>query len=405
MFTSHNIRADFPIFDADPSLAYLDNASTSQMPRQVLSVLEEYYKSYKSNVHRGSYPIAVRATERYEQSRVRVASFIGAEPDEIIFTGGTTDSLNMLAYSLGKDLKPGDEIVVTEMEHHSNFVPWQQIAKQKGLAFRVIPVDPHVGLSLEMARTIITSRTKIVAAVHISHVLGAINDAAELANIAHERGAIFVLDAAQSVPHMPVNVKNLDCDFMVFSGHKTLGPTGIGVLYGKRAALDNLAPVFFGGGMIREVSIESSDWTDVPQRFEAGTPPIAQAIALDRAIEYLQVIGIEQVATAERELAHYARTRLMEITGCTIYGNPEPQSSIISFNVDGVHSHDLADILARRNIAVRAGHHCAMPLMQRLGVAGTLRISLYIYNTREDLDKLIEGIIEAKRVFRHGRDL
>lgn len=371
-FLPSKIREDFPLFKSEPQLAYLDNAATSQVPRQVLAAMQEYYAVYKSNVHRGLYPMAVRATEEYEQARAAVARFIGAQPEEVIFTRGTTESLNMLAHALGKNLQADDRVEVFEDAHHSNLVPWQQLGRQG-------------------------HNTKIIASTHVSHVLGTVTNVKKL----RKQDALLIVDAAQSVPHMPVHVKELDCDFLAFSGHKMLGPTGIGVLYGKRELLEKLTPHFFGGGMIREVTIGNATWTDVPHKFEAGTPPIAEAIGLRHAVEYLQSLGMQNILAHERELAAYAYAQLSSIPGLTMYSPAHPESGILSFNLEGVHAHDVAEVLAQENVAVRAGHHCAMPLMSKLGVQGTVRASFYLYNTKEDADRLAAGVKKAKKIF-HG---
>ncbi len=398
------IRQDFPLLQREihgQPLAYLDNASTTQKPITVLESMERYYTLYNANIHRGVYQLSEEATAAYEQVRQRVADFIHAAYEEIIFTRGTTESLNLLASSLGKTLKEGDEIILTEMEHHSNLVPWQQLAKEKKLVVKFIPVDAGGRLDLEAARKMITNKTKIVAAVHVSNVLGTINLAEELRALAHHHGALFVVDGAQAVAHLPVDVKALNCDFYAFSGHKMYGPTGIGVLYGKKHLLEQLPPFLFGGDMIREVTFEQSTWNDVPWKFEAGTPNIAGVIGLGMAIEYLKRTGMENIRDYEEELTAYALARLQKVQHVQVYGPSSPQhrAGVLSFNVKGIHSHDLATLLDREGIAVRGGHHCAMPLMRVLNIIGSTRASFGVYNTKEEIDRLIAAIEKAKRVF------
>lgn len=377
--------------------AYLDSAASSLTPNAVIEAMNGYYKNFRSNVHRGMYKTAGVATERYEAVRGIVAKFLNASaPEEIIFTKGTTEALNLLATSLGRTFGPGDEVVLTEMEHHANLVPWQEAAKRHGFVLKFIPLKDH-RLDMEAARSLITPNTKAVSAVHASNVLGTVNPAKELAALARAAGAVFILDAAQSVPHMKVDVRDLDCDFLAFSAHKAYGPTGVGVLYGKKALLEKMEPAQYGGDMIREVKYESSTWNDAPMKFEAGTPNIAGVIGLGAAIQYLETIGMENVAAHDCELATYALGTLSAIPGVTIVGpGAGERIGAISFTVEGAHPHDLATLFDREGVAVRGGHHCAMPLMGKLGLTGTCRASFGIYNGKEDVDALAQAIEKAK---------
>lgn len=377
--------------------AYLDSAASSLTPTPVLDAMNDYYKNFRSNVHRGMYKTAGEATRCYEAVRGKVAKFLNAAvPEEIVFTSGTTASLNLLATSLGRTCGPGDEVVLTEMEHHANLVPWQEAAKRHGFALKFIPLKEQC-LDMDAARALITPQTKVVAIAHASNVLGTINPAKELAALAHAVGAIFILDAAQSVPHMNVDVRELDCDFLAFSTHKAYGPTGVGVLYGKKALLEKTEPAQYGGDMIREVKYEASTWNDAPMKFEAGTPNIAGVIGLGGAIDWMQGIGMEIIEAHDRELTIYALEKLSVIPGVTIVGpGAGERIGAISFTVEGAHPHDLATLLDREGVAVRGGHHCAMPLMNKLGVTGTCRASFGIYNGKEDVDALVEAIEKAK---------
>ncbi|MDO8511581.1 MAG: SUF system NifU family Fe-S cluster assembly protein [Nanoarchaeota archaeon] len=385
-------KEDFPILKN--GLIYLDNSSTSQKPAKVILAIKEYYEQDNANVHRGIYKLAQKATVLYEKAHETVAKFIGADFEEVIFTKGTTEGLNLLAYSLGKNLKAGDEIVLSEMEHHSNIVPWQQIAEERGAVLKFIPVTKYFRLDLEKATELITEKTKIVSVVHLSNVLGTINPVKELAEMAHKVDAVMIVDAAQSVPHMPVDVKELSCDFMVFSGHKMCAPTGIGVLYGRKGLLEKMQPFLFGGDMIREVSFERASWNDLPWKFEAGTPNLAGAAGLMAAIEYLQETGMENITTHGQELTAYALEKLSAIPDVTIVGpaSTENRGPVISFTVEGIHPHDASEMLDKENIAVRGGFHCAMPLFSKLGIDGSLRVSFYLYNTMEDVDRLVEAV-------------
>ncbi|QLK85582.1 cysteine desulfurase [Staphylococcus sp. 17KM0847] len=399
------IIQDFPILDQQVNgkrLAYLDSTATSQKPKQVIEVLEDYYNRYNSNVHRGVHTLGSLATDGYEGAREAVRRFIHAQYfEEVIFTRGTTASINLVAHSYGDAvIEVGDEIVVTEMEHHANIVPWQQLAKRKGATLKFIPMTPDGTLTLEAVKETITDKTKIVAVAHVSNVLGTINDVKAIAEVAHEHGAIIAVDGAQSVPHMKVDVQDLNVDFYSFSGHKMLGPTGIGVLYGKRQHLQNMEPIEFGGDMIDFVGLYESTWTDLPTKFEAGTPLIAQAIGLKAAIDYLEAVGFEAIHSYEQQLTQYAYDQMSQIEGIEIYGPAADQrAGIITFNLEGVHPHDVATALDTEGVAVRAGHHCAQPLMKWLNVSSTARASFYIYNTKEDIDQLVEGLKRTKEFF------
>ncbi|ENH96822.1 cysteine desulfurase [Gracilibacillus halophilus YIM-C55.5] len=397
------IREQFPILDQEVNghpLVYLDSAATSQKPLPVIEALESYYRQNNSNVHRGVHTLGSRATDQYEGARERVKDFIGARStEEVIFTRGTTTAINTVAYGYARHvLQEGDEIVVTEMEHHSNLIPWQQAAKYTGATLKYVPMEEDGTITLESFRSTITNATKIVAVTHVSNVLGTVNPIKEIAAIAHEHDALIVVDGAQSVPHMKVDVANLDCDFYAFSGHKMCGPTGIGVLYGKKEWLEKMEPVEFGGEMIDFVGLYESTWKDLPWKFEGGTPIIAGAIGLHAAIDFLEEIGMDQIEAHERDLAAYAQTKLKEIDGLTIYG-PKQRSGLVTFNIDGVHPHDTATVLDAEGTAVRAGHHCAQPLMKWLDTAATARASFYLYNTKEDIDRLAEGLNRAKEYF------
>ncbi len=395
------IRNDFPIFTHNPELIFLDNASTTQKPQAVIDTLREYYENYNSNIHRGIYRIAEEATAAYESTRNKTASFIHAEDSRsIVFTRGTTESINLVAYSWGgKNLKAGDEILITEMEHHSNIIPWQLLCERSGAALKYIPITKDGKLDLSEPDKYFTDKTKLVCVIHQSNVFGTVNPVEEIVCLAHNCDAKVLVDGAQIAPHHAVDVTRLDCDFFAFSGHKMLGPTGVGALYAKPELLEEMDPFLGGGEMIRTVSMESSTWNDIPWKFEAGTPNIAQVIGLGAAIDYLSELGMENVSAIEKELHDYARVKLAEISGLKIYGDREDKGAVISFNVGNVHSHDLAHILDTFGIAIRAGHHCAQPIMQKLGVPATNRASFYLYNTKEEIDRLTEGIMKAVEMF------
>lgn len=401
-----DIRKHFPVLNQEINghpLVYLDSAATSQKPQQVIDAIRNYYEHDNSNVHRGVHTLGNRATEGYEGARDKVRTFINATSrEEIIFTRGTTTSLNIVAQSYGRaNVGEGDEIVITHMEHHSNIIPWQQLAKEKGATLKYIDLEADGTLSLEKAREVITEKTKIVAIMHVSNVLGTMNPIQEITEIAHANGAVMVVDGAQAAPHMKVDVQKLDCDFYAFSGHKMGGPTGIGVLYGKKELLEQMEPVEFGGEMIDFVGLYESTWKELPWKFEGGTPIIAGAIGLGAAIDYLEEIGLDHIERHEHELAAYAMKRMSEVEGLTIYGplDPEKRAGLVTFNLNDVHPHDLATVLDMHGIAVRAGHHCAQPLMKWLDVSATARASFYIYNTEEDVDRLVDGLRIAKEYF------
>ena len=397
-----SIRKDFQILNRKihgKSLIYFDNAATSQKPKQVIDSMDDYYKNHNANIHRSIHQLGEEATKLYEEAHEKVADFINADSyQNIVFTKNTTESLNLLAYSLTSKLKKGDEIVISQMEHHSNFVPWQQLAKQRELRLKFIKIDEEGNLDESSIKENITKRTKIVSLTHVSNVLGTINPIQELAKIAHENGAIFVVDGAQSVPHMPVDVRQLDADFYAFSGHKMMGPTGIGVLFGKKELLEEMPPFLYGGEMIMEVKFEDTKFNELPWKFEAGTMNIAEGVGLSAAIDYLKNVGMENIRDHDKELINYAMSRLKEIDWITTYG-PEERGAVIAFNVDKVHAHDVSQILDSEGIAIRAGHHCCMPLMSVLKVSATARASFYLYNTKQEIDKFIEALHKVKKVF------
>lgn len=403
------IRRDFPILDQivnDEPLVYLDNAATTQKPEAVLQTLMDYYHHDNANVHRGVHTLAERATQAYEAAREKVRQFIHAkETAEIFFTRGTTTSLNWVARSFGDAfVEEGDEIVISYMEHHANIIPWQQLAQAKKAKLIYIDVTPEGFLDMADARRKIGPKTKIVAIAHVSNVLGGINPIEELIALAHAHDAVMVVDGAQAVPHMPVDVQALDCDFYAFSGHKMCGPTGIGVLYGKRQWLEQMEPVEFGGEMIDFVNLYDSTWKELPWKFEAGTPNIAGAIALGRAIDYLNAIGMTAIHEYEQELVAYVLPKLQAIEGVTIYGPQDPakHTGVMAFNLDGLHPHDVATALDMEGVAVRAGHHCAQPLLNYLQVPATARASFYFYNTKDDADRLVDAILATKEFFQYG---
>lgn len=399
----HEIRKQFPILDQKVNgkqLVYFDSAATSQKPIQVIETLERYYKEYNSNVHRGVHTLGTKATDAYEGAREKVRKFINAKSmEEIIFTRGTTTALNTVAASYAMDhVKEGDEIVISYMEHHSNIIPWQQVAKRTGATLKYLPLQPDGTISLEDARQTITPNTKIVSIMYVSNVLGTINPVKEIGAIAHANGAIMVVDGAQSTPHMKVNVQDLNCDFYTLSAHKMCGPTGIGVLYGKKELLNNMEPIEFGGEMIDFVDLQESTWKELPWKFEAGTPIIGNAIGLGAAIDFLEEIGLDNIEKHEHELAQYALERLSEVDGVTIYG-PKHRAGLVTFNIDDVHPHDVATVLDVEGIAVRAGHHCAQPLMKWLKASSTARASFYLYNTKEEIDTFVEALMKTKEYF------
>lgn len=406
MIDIQKIRADFPILDQEINekpLAYLDNAATSQKPKQVIEALTHYYEFDNANVHRGVHTLAARATDAYESARVKVAKFIHArEVAEIIFTRGTTSAINLVVDSYAEaNIEAGDEIVISYLEHHSNLIPWQQLAKRKGAVLKYIELEEDGTISVKQAKKKISEKTKIVALAHVSNVLGTITPIKEIAAIAHKFGAVILVDGAQAVPHMEVNVVDLDADFYAFSGHKMMAPTGIGALYGKRELLDTMEPTEFGGEMIDFVELYDSTWKELPWKFEAGTPIIGGAIALGAAIDYLAEVGLANIHAHEQELVGYAIEEMSKIDGITIYGpkDASKRCGLVTFNLEGAHPHDIATILDEDGIAIRAGHHCAQPLMKWLDVSSTARASFYIYNTKEEIDALIDGLKLTKEYF------
>lgn len=403
------IRQDFPILDQivnDEPLVYLDNAATTQKPQAVLTALNDYYHHDNANVHRGVHTLAERATAAYEAAREKVRSFVNAkETAEILFTRGTTTSLNWVAQSFGEAfIEAGDEIVISYMEHHANIIPWQQLAQRKNAKLVYLDITPEGHLDMNDAKAKIGAKTKIVSIAQVSNVLGGVNPIAELTALAHAANAVMVVDGAQAVPHMPVDVQALDCDFYAFSGHKMCGPTGIGVLYGKRQWLEQMEPVEFGGEMIDFVNLYDSTWKELPWKFEAGTPNIAGAIGLGAAIDYLSALGMDNIHQYEQDLVNYVLPKLTAIEGLTVYGpqNPAEHTGVVAFNLDGIHPHDVATALDMEGVAVRAGHHCAQPLLQHLQVPATARASFYFYNTKEDADRLVAAILATKEFFQHG---
>ena len=408
MLDAAKIRQDFPILSKlvyGKPLVYLDNAATSQKPSSVIQTLVDYYEGYNSNVHRGVHALSMESTQRYEEAREKVARFIGAPSIEnLIFVRNTTEGINLVAGTWATaNLNAGDEILVTEMEHHSNLVPWQQLARAKGATLRFIPVTDEGTLDLSDLDSLINHQTKLVAMTHMSNVLGTINPVKDITAKAHAVGAHVLIDAAQSVPHLPVDVTDLDCDFLAFSSHKMLGPTGIGGLYVKSSVLEQMEPFLTGGEMVQEVTFQSATWNDLPMRFEAGTPNIAGSIGLGAAVDYLEALGMDEVHRHETEITQYALEALKELAEeFTFYGPTDPaqRGGIISFSSTHIHPHDLGTILDRAGIAIRAGHHCAMPLVRdRLGVAATARASFYIYNTTDEVDLLVATLKDALRYF------
>jgi cysteine desulfurase / selenocysteine lyase len=398
------VRAEFPILATrvhGKPLVYLDNAATTQKPQAVIEGLSQYYRTENANIHRGVHYLSQLATDGYEGAREKVARFLNAaSAREIVFVRGATEGINLVAQSYGRSaLRPGDEILITGMEHHSNIVPWQLLAEQTGTVLRVAPLTDAGELDLGAFDALLGSRTRLVAVVHLSNALGTVNPVRQITAAAHRLGIPVLVDGAQSAPHLPVDVRALDCDFFVFSGHKLFGPTGIGVLYGREALLDCMPPWQGGGDMISSVTFERSTWADLPAKFEAGTPHIAGAIGLGAAIDWLSAIGLESVAAYEDELLSYATAEVGQIAGVRLIGTAQNRASILSFALDGVHAHDVGQVLDLEGIAIRAGHHCAQPVMQRYGIAATARASFALYNTRAEVDALVAGLARVKQVF------
>ena len=398
-FSPAILKKDFPIFQ-DSDLVYLDNAATTQKPGIVIETIESLYREANANVHRAIYSLGSEATQRFETARMKIAKFINSPSEkEIIFTGGTTGSINLLARSIGNTLKPGEEILISEMEHHSNIVPWQLAAQRTGAVLKYIPINNNGELDLSDPDKYFTENTRIVSLTHMSNVLGTINPVKKLARMAHNVGAVFIVDGAQGVPHMKVDVQDLDCDFYTFSGHKMLGPTGVGILWGKLERLENMDPFMGGGEMIETVTMESSTWNSVPYKFEAGTPNFAQAVGLGAAVDYLADITMEKIAEHEKELTNYALDKLDKIEGLRLHGSPPQRGGVISFNLENIHPHDLAQFLNEDNIAIRVGHHCAQPLLKTLGETATARMSFYIYNDESDVDKFCQSLDSIREYF------
>ena len=403
---AQRIRADFAYLEelrGGKPVAFLDSAASTQKPRQVLDALREFYEHSYANVHRGVYQLAERATAGYEGAREKARAFVNAPSTrELVFTRSATEGINLVAYAWGLDnLSPGDLVVVTELEHHSNFVPWQYVAKRTGAAFRMIPIDDAGELQLDELETIARDgNVKVVATGLVSNSLGTVNPVEQLSAWAHEHGAIMVVDAAQSAPHRAVDVQALGCDFLAFSSHKMCGPSGVGALWGRAELLDAMSPFNLGGHMIRSVRAEETTWGQLPYKFEAGTQPIAEAYAFGVAIDYVSQIGLDAIERHEHELVEYAMARLDEIDGVAVYGPPpDRRAGIVSFNLDSVHPHDVSQVLDWENVAIRGGHHCTQPLMKRLGVAATCRASFYVYSIREEVDRLVDGLLKAKKAF------
>ncbi|MBI2165883.1 MAG: cysteine desulfurase [Chloroflexi bacterium] len=398
------IRQDFPILRREvrgKPLVYLDSAATSQKPQAVIDALVRYYTTENSNVHRGIHLLSEEATQEYEGARTKVQAFLNASsPQEIVFVRGTTEGINLVAGSYGRqNLREGDEIIISAMEHHSNIVPWQILCQEKGARLRVIPMNDSGELLLEEYERMLGPRTRLVAVVHVSNSLGTINPVEEIIRLAHRQGVPVLIDGAQAAPHLPLDVRKLDCDFYVFSGHKILGPTGIGVLYGKASLLDSMPPYQGGGDMIKSVTFEKTVYNDIPYRFEAGTPHIAGAIGLGAAIDYLSAIGLDRVAAYEHQLLEYGTERLSQIRGLRIIGTAREKAAVLSFVLDGIHPHDIGTVLDSEGIAIRTGHHCTQPVMARFGIPATARASLAFYNTKQEIDVLVRGIDKVFEVF------
>jgi cysteine desulfurase/selenocysteine lyase len=407
MYDIDRIREDFPILSrkvhCDKPLVYLDNAATSQKPRSVIDALSHYYEHYNANIHRGIHALSEQASDEFEDARKRVASFIGSgDPNEVIFVRNTTEALNLVAQAWGRaNIRPGDEIVLSEMEHHSNLVPWQLLAQEKGANLKFFRIDDNGEIDPGQIEDLIGERVKVVSLTHMSNVLGTINPVELAAKRAHEVGALMVVDGAQSVPHLPVDVAELGCDFLAFSGHKMLGPMGVGVLWGRAELLEAMDPFLGGGSMIREVFLDRSTWNELPWKFEAGTPDVADVIALTAAVDYLESVGMDAIRRHEMEVASYAIRALTDLDGVRIYGPQDPsrRGGVVAFNYLDIHPHDIGTIVDREGVAIRAGHHCCQPLMRRLGVAATCRASFYLYNTESETDVLVDALKQARELF------
>jgi cysteine desulfurase/selenocysteine lyase len=400
------VRQDFPILGREirpgASLVYLDSTATTQKPQAVINAMDEFYRRSNANIHRGVHTLAEEATAMYEAARAKVARFVNAaSPEQIIFTRNTTEAINLVAYSWGRaNLKTGDLVLLTEMEHHSNLVPWQMLSAERGVDLEFVPVMENGLLDLDVYRSLLRRSPKLVAFTGMSNVLGTINPVAEMTRLAHEAGAVVLVDGAQSVPHLPVDVQALDVDFLAFSAHKMLGPTGIGALYGKKSLLESMPPFLGGGDMIKTVHLRTFVPNSLPHKFEAGTPAIAEAIGFGAAVEYLEALGMSAVAAHEQVVISYALERLEEIPGVRVFGpTADKKGGVAAFTLDGVHPHDVAQILDGSGIAVRAGHHCAQPLHEKFGIPATTRASFYLYSMKEEVDRLVDGIYQVKKVF------
>jgi cysteine desulfurase/selenocysteine lyase len=406
MLDVKKIREDFPILKRKVNgkpLIYFDNAATTQKPIQVINSIKEFYENYNANIHRGIYTLAAEATQKYEDAREKVRKFINAKSTkEIIFVRNATEAINLVMYAWGlNSLKKGDEIISTVMEHHSNIVPWQFLRDKVGIKLKFIDINNEGFLKLEELNNLLSKNTKLITITHASNVLGTINPIESVAKVAHDNGCLILVDGAQSVPHMPIDVKKLDCDFLVFSGHKMLGPMGIGILYCKEEILENIQPFLYGGDMIKHVTLEKSVWNDLPLKFEAGTSNVEGAIGLSAAIDYLNRVGMENIRKHEIELTGYAISKLSNFSNLDIYGpkRAEDRGGVIAFNIKNVHSHDVAQILDEDGIAIRSGHHCAIPLHQRLGIESSARVSFYLYNTKEEIDAFVESLNKVSKLF------
>jgi cysteine desulfurase / selenocysteine lyase len=401
------VRKDFPILEREvygKPLVYLDNAATSQKPRQVIEALVNYYENYNANIHRAVHCLGEEATAAYEDARAKVGRFINApSPESIIFTRNTTEAINLVAYTWGREnVREGDEILLTQMEHHSNLIPWQRLAAEKGATVRYIELTDTQTLALDGLENLFEARTRIMAMPHVSNSLGTINPVEKIAKEAQRNGVAFLVDGAQGAPHLPVDVQAIGCDFYAFSAHKMLGPTGVGVLYARQDLLEEMEPFLSGGEMIRKVTFEGATWNDLPWKFEAGTPNIADVIAFGAAIDYLNGLGMDNVREHEIEITEYALSRLGQFDDITLYGPPDPRErgGVVSFNFGDLHPHDIGTVLDRHGVAIRAGHHCTQPLMRTLGVSGTARASFYVYNTPEEVDVLVEALEAARDFFK-----
>jgi cysteine desulfurase/selenocysteine lyase len=399
--TLERVATEFPVLNGDPNLVYLDSSATSQTPQPVIDAMTRYYTESRASIHRGVYPLAVEATDLYEGARARIAQWLGSTPEETIFTANATAAINLVAYTWGRvNIGRGDLVVLTEMEHHSNIVPWQLVCAERGAELAYVPVLDDGQLDLEALNALLERGPRLVAFVHVSNVVGTVNPAAEITRRAHDAGATVLIDGSQAVPQIPVDLREIDADFYAWTGHKAYGPTGIGVLHGRRELLEAMPPFIGGGHMIRTVGEDSSTWTDLPWKFEAGTSQIAEAIGLGAAVDWIQAIGVPRLRAHERELVASALTGLAEVSGIEIHGpvSPDERGALVSFALEGAHPHDVGEILGSRGVCVRAGHHCAQPLMRRLGVPATSRASFSAHNTPADVERLIEGVHDVRRV-------